>query len=593
MHPLEERSPGFSGPRRLLQAGGSLAELSSRIRLPVLPRAVLIEAQRVPDSLSATEGLAKAAKDPTPKQRLIMRTTLGWTLAEQALAGELGYDAYLERQLDWESIDASPLEDALHEALPTLSMTPYELFTNYEEERPEVPAIELLAATFYRSIYSPRQLYERMAVFWTDHFNIDLFSDFANVLKPIDDRDVIRPHALGKFPDLLRASAHSPAMLIYLTNDSNVAGHPNENYARELMELHTLGADRGYTQEDVREMSRALTGWTVKGFEFGRRLGQFHFARDAHDDGVKTLLGNVLPAGRGIEDGEDALDILAEHPNTADFVARKLMRYLWGYEPAQNRVDRVAEVYLDTGGDIREMLRLILKPAWMRDATDKLKRPYHMVVSAIRALGADLEDPGFVFDWLYAAGHLPFTWPPPNGFPDTEGFWSSYVLPRWNFSAEMFDSALSLNAPALDPSNNRNLTRAKLRARLDRQLMGGRTSGATKTALAEYLRSVPFNSRSVAEAIGLMVALARLPILLIRHRRFRYVHKEEYGLSGVWSAFPPSFHEPLGLGGGRERGARLAAPRRHGGGRTRRARRARPDLPARRRRRAVPRAGLR
>ncbi len=481
-----------------------LAEVAAKLKTPKLPPSLRMELQKIG---KASPALAvKAARAPTRNQRLIQRSTFGWTTSEQAAINQLGYDAYLERQLDYESIDDSPLEDILHDAFPTLAMSSWEIFDGYFEDEPEVPIFELILATLFRATYSPRQLYERMVTFWSDHFSINLLGDFGNVLKPVDDREIVRRHALGKFPDLLKASAYSPAMLVYLTNDTNVKGHPNENYARELMELHTLGVDRGYTQEDVVDVARAFTGWGVKGFEFGRQLGEFLFDREAHDTGGKTVLGRFIRPGGGQRDAVIVLDLLARHPNTADFVSRKMLRYMWGYEPSQGMVNRVARTYLDTGGDIREMLRVILRRAWMGTATDKLKRPFHHAVSTLRALGAEIEEPFFLIGQLYAAGHLPFTWEPPDGFPDSEGYWSGFILPRWNLSGDFLRGPVGVNIPALDPAQNPGLTRAVVRGRLNRQLMGGHMSASTKAELRDYFNGLPLNQQSVGEAIGLAVA---------------------------------------------------------------------------------------
>src|SRR4051812_9131210 len=170
--------------------------------------------------------------------------------------------------------------------------------------------------------------------------------------------NAIRPHALGKFHDLLLATAKSPAMLVYLDNrlSSSIRGI-NENYARELLELHTLGVDGGYTQHDVIEVARALTGWTIQ-----RKpdLTVFAFRRDQHDTGTKTVLGHTLPAGRGIEDGEEVLDILARHPSTARYIALKLARRLVSDEPPPALVNRAAETFVRTDGDIAKVVRTIV-----------------------------------------------------------------------------------------------------------------------------------------------------------------------------------------------------------------------------------------
>jgi uncharacterized protein (DUF1800 family) len=382
-------------------------------------------------------------------------------------------------------------------------MTPWERLVAYYET-PQVPVFEFWLATLYRSLLSPRQLFERMVIFWTDHFNVSLLSDLGIWLKPTDDRDVIRRHALGKFPDLLRASAQSAAMLSYLTNDSNVKDHPNENYARELMELHTLGVDGGYTEVDVKEVARALTGWRFHSYEEGPRFGEFLFDPGLHDFGPKTVLGQPLPAGGGIEDGEAVLEILANHPSTGRFLSRKLLRYFWGYEPTDRAVERIARIYRRTGGDIRSMLRGILSWGQLASATPKLKRPYHLILSSVRALFAGVENPFFLLDAMNRAGHLPYTWAPPNGFPDSAGYWSGFVAPRWNFAAVMLapDSGIILDLSFLDPS----LQPEELRFLLDLLLLGGTMTPETGTAVRDYFAAAPKTPESVAETIGLVLS---------------------------------------------------------------------------------------
>ena len=316
-----------------------LSRLESRLRKSLRHTSLLGE-RSAPRSRSGSRSL---------EHRLLQRTSMGWNLALQQLVESVGWRDYLEQQLHPQDVDDQGLEQQLLEALPSLSMTPFERAVTYGDGDEAVPFFHLVIATLLRQLYSPRQLFERMVVFWSDHFNISFFSDFGIFFKPTDDLEVIRRHALGKFPDLLRASARSPAMLDYLTNDSNVKGHPNENYARELMELHSLGVDGGYGETDVKEVARALTGWGFAGPETGPSFGQFRFREADHDRGSKQVLGRVLPADRGIEDGEDVLEELGRHPATARFVAAKLLRYFWGYLPREHTVDAVAEVFLETG----------------------------------------------------------------------------------------------------------------------------------------------------------------------------------------------------------------------------------------------------
>jgi len=435
------------------------------------------------------------------RQRLVQRLTMGWSVFEQQQVDELGTRAYLARQLDPESVDDFGLEALLEQAFSTLTMTPFEIAVNFGDSM-DVPFFELEIATLLRVVYSPRQLFERMAVFWSDHFNISLLGDLGVFLKPTDDREVIRRHALGRFGDLLRASAQSPAMIDYLNNNTNVRGHPNENYARELMELHTLGVDGGFTQEDVREVARAFTGWSFG--ETGTDFGVFVFHAEDHDTQPKTVLGTALPAGGGVEDGLAVLDLLAAHPSTAHFLARKLLRYFWGYEPEAETVARVAAVYLETDGDIRAVLRSVLSWFELAVATPKLKRPLHLMTSALRALFADVEDPFFLLQSLLAAGHLPFNWGPPNGYPDTLDYWSGALLPRWNFAAEVLVpevSGLSFDLSYLDPQ-------APVEALVDgmSQVLGGTFSETTRQTLTLFLAEQPPTPERLREALGLLIA---------------------------------------------------------------------------------------
>ncbi len=492
--------PGFFGTMRPTPSLEPSA-LPDQIRLPRLPAALR---DRTTNAATILQSKGSRLDASSFEHRLLQRISLGPTLLDLERIADAGARAYLEQQLVPENVDDFGLEDTLLEAFPTLSMSPWEVLINYHDQI-EVPIYELWFATLYRAIYGTRQLQERMVVFWTDHFNVPLLSDFGPWFKPTDDREVIRAHALGNFGDLLRASAHSAAMLSYLTNDSNVKAHPNENYARELMELHTLGVGGGYTEEDVKEVARCLTGWTFRNYEEGPRFGEFFFDAANHDTGEKIVLGQVIPAGGGVEDGDAVLDLLIAHPSTARFLATKLLRYFWGYRPPESAVDRVADVYQATGGDIKSMLRAILSWGRLAVATPKLKRPFHLTISALRALFAEVENPFVLLAVLDRAGQLPYTWAPPNGFPDSDGYWSGFVLPRWNFASEVAlaeEAGIHIDLPFLDPS----LSVEELRAILDLLLLGGTMSPETSAAVVGFLESRPAHRLTVREAIGLVLA---------------------------------------------------------------------------------------
>jgi len=361
---------------------------------------------------------------------------------------------------------------------------------------------ELQASRILRAVYSQRQLQEVMVDFWTNHFNVFSGKGAERWLLMSYDRDTIRPNALGKFHELLVAIAKSPAMLFYLDNFQSVSPNAqpgprqrarggafmgmlmgnrrarmvdrerarqqsgeqavaqarprqrrgiNENYARELMELHTLGVDGGYTQKDVQEVARCFTGWTVfaprgsgaavaalMGEGAQATAGSFYFVARMHDDGEKTVLGHKVPSGGGIKDGLMVLDILAHHPSTAKFIATKLVRHFVSDDPPASLVDGVAQTYRETDGDIREMLRTIFfsrefdSPANYRA---KIKRPFELAVSAIRTLGAETDGSPQIHQWIARMGQPLYGYQTPNGYADTGESWvnTGALLERLNF----------------------------------------------------------------------------------------------------------------------------------------------------------------
>ncbi len=381
--------------------------------------------------------------------------------------------------------------------------------------RPEKELLgQLMTQKLVRAVASENQLEEVMTDFWYNHFNVSLTDNKARPYLLSYERDAIRPHALGRFRDLLEATAKSPAMLLYLDNAQSTAApdepttmqgemsdrprlrarfggggqgkgmlaarrNPpadpaaaakrpkaqrgvNENYARELMELHTLGVDGGYTQADVVQVARAFTGWTilplqpkareaaenrlaraqrVGGLGF-REEGDFLFRADQHDAAEKTVLGTRLPAGRGIEDGEAVLDLLAAHQATARHLAAQLAVRFVSDHPPQALVDRLTGVYLQTGGDVRRMLiSLVDSPEfWSRDAVGaKIKSPFELAASALRATGGEIIDPRELLRWITRMGQPLYAYQAPTGYPDRADAWvsSGSLLNRMNFGLQL------------------------------------------------------------------------------------------------------------------------------------------------------------
>ncbi len=362
-----------------------------------------------------------------PDLHLLNRATWGPRPEEVARVRRMGREAWLEEQLHPHRIDDSAFESmaAAHLAMERLDRHALYGLNNYYG-REDDSLIEMMVL---RAVHSKRQLLERVVEFWSDHFNIPSGDVPADLL--LYYRDAIRKHALGKFKGLLLATAKSPAMLVYLDGAYNIAEHPNENYGRELLELHTLGVDGGYTEEDIRQAARALTGWTTH----PKPANGFHFSPDDHDSGPKRVLGHAMPAGRGIEDGLHLLMLAANHPSTARHLSFKLCRRFVSDDPPASLVDSTAQVWRQTGGDIVPVLRHIFTAdEFYAAAGQKLRRPLHFAIGALRATGARHTQPWSVIELLNRLGQPPYGWGPPNGYPDTAAEWISTggLLERWN-----------------------------------------------------------------------------------------------------------------------------------------------------------------
>ncbi len=384
--------------------------------------------------------------------RALSRMTFGPRADEIACAQSTGLAGWIEEQLAPSTIDDLGVSIRLS-GFDTLAMSAGDIIDwssqLFDDIDKDAPVTELRSATLLRQIYSRRQLYEVMVDFWSDHFNIFAAKGQCWAFKTVDDREVIRPHALGRFGDLLRASARSPAMLEYLDNHSNHADRPNENYARELLELHTLGVNGGYTQSDVMELARGLTGWRWR--EDGFRHGEFAFDATVHDFGEKSILSARINAS-GENEVEGVLERLTTHPSTARHLALKLAQRFLGATPPVDIVTRAATAYANSHGAIQAMLRPILLDG-LAHATPIFKRPAHFLGSALRALHADTDGGRPVLDALERMGQLPFAWPTPDGYPRHDAAWQNNLLPRWQFALALADNTLGntrIDWPALE-----------------------------------------------------------------------------------------------------------------------------------------------
>ena len=437
--------------------------------------------------------------------RLAGRLTYGADRSTAAAVRRMGYEDFVEWQLDYENIENRELENTLLANLPTLSMSVAELselVRGSDDPRTRTqPQRELLAATLIRRAFSPRQLYERMVEFWSDHFNAPVENLISGLLKSVEDREVIRALAMSRFEDLLQADAKSPAMLYYLDNFNSTVRGPNENYSRELMELHTLGVDGGYTEDDVKEAARILTGWSFLD------NGLFVFRRFAHDFGEKQFLGETFPAGVGQAEGERMLALLAGHPSTATHIAKKLARRFVSDQPDEAVVAEVAAAFTASGGDVRETLRALLLHPLVRSApAQKLKRPGEFVAGLMRGLdmapGPDVIRA--VVAALESAGHLPFRWPAPNGYPDVRPYWQSSTgfLVRINIASQ-WTAALSPRSRLFGVA--RGLRRVNDQVEyLQWALVPQGIPAESLAAVAQYAASLPAADRPAAIAALLL-----------------------------------------------------------------------------------------
>ncbi len=555
----------------------------------------------------------KAANNfSTEEQKIVHvlnRTGFGPRPGDVERVRRMGHQNYLELQLHPLKIEDSAAESRLS-GLKTLTMGSPELIRQYpprkqrnlsqderrlgvtpkqgaeeseEMERPRAQVLngpariigELAQAKLLRAVYSERQLYEVMVDFWSNHFNVFAAKGANRWLITAYDSDVIRPHAMGKFRDLLEATAKSPAMLFYLDNwmsaDPNasldlsrlrelrsmrngvntrrglgLSGAPddaermmendpavpgkakrklglNENYARELMELHTLGVDGGYTQQDIVEVARCFTGWTILR---PRQEGAFRFAKILHDDGEKTVLGHKIEAGGGIRDGERVLEILATHPSTAKFIALKLARRFVSDEPPASLVGRLADVFRKTDGDITAMLRAIFSsPEFNSPAVyrAKVKTPFELVVSSMRVLGAETQAALPLLRAVAQMGEPLYLCQPPTGYPELAEAWVSTgaLVHRLNFGLALAGNRLPATRVSLESLvAGRGQVSQDLLQRLAASILHGDLSRGTLETLKKQMQAPPTDGSSDPEGSG-SIGPAKIAGLLLGSPEFQ------------------------------------------------------------------------
>jgi uncharacterized protein (DUF1800 family) len=382
--------------------------------------------ETIPDHVSVS-----TSPEIDPTFHLLSRAAYGAWPGDIERVRNMGAAAWIEEQLKPETID----DGACRMRAGRFESVHLDPGTSFEFKKPVLKE-ELVRHTLLQSVYSKKQLLQVMCEFWTDHLNIDINKGDCIYMKGSDDRLVIRKHALGNFRDLIRASATSPAMLVYLDGNQNKKAKPedvpNENYGRELLELHTLGVNGGYSQKDVYEAARCLTGWRVKD-KWER--GKVYFDPEMHDKGEKCVLGQTIPAGGGEKDLEQLVDIVCKHPSTARHIATKMVRRFVSESPPTRLVDEISQIFIATKGDIKPMVRAILLSQEFKDSSgQKIKRPFQYIVTCLRSLGADTYAHQELVQYLVRMGQGPFQYPTPDGYPDEAKPWLGTLLWRWNFA---------------------------------------------------------------------------------------------------------------------------------------------------------------
>jgi uncharacterized protein (DUF1800 family) len=452
--------------RKFLKAGAGSLALLAATGCDQMPRELKV---LLGPNANAGPFQAPDQASVDPIIHVLNRTTFGprpgdyQRLRKLANTPENAAANYIEQQLSPEKLDDAEGEYAARR-FETLNEPLGELF----EYQQDLLQHELMRAKLARAVFSQRQLYEVMVEFWSDHFNIDPSKGDCKWLTVWDDREVIRKNALGKFPEMLRASALSPAMLWYLDGRVNhrasTAEKPNENYARELLELHTLGVHGGYTQKDVMEVARCLTGWTVRSTEQKPyfQIGKVEFQVAQHDFDAKEVLGEAIPAAPSGLKGEDrerwgrnelehVLRIVTHHPATATHLSTKLCRRFIADDPPPEAINQVAAVFARTGGDIRATLASLFATEHFRNHRgNKFKRPFNFVASSLRAAAARTDSSLEIIDYLHRMGQAPFNYPTPEGYPEQAGPWMGTLLWRWNFAAALSQNRIKGTQVSLD-----------------------------------------------------------------------------------------------------------------------------------------------
>jgi uncharacterized protein (DUF1800 family) len=431
-----------------------------------------------------------------------------------------GLDRWVRDQL---SPGPDPELDTRLAPLTTLGFSVSQVLDLYARDQSSTGVIldQLALAKIVRAVHGKNQLREVLVDFWFNHFNVFVGDDFARYAIAAYERDAIRPHVFGRFRDMLGATAQHPAMLAYLDNYLSTVvrvvggrhvGGLNENYGRELLELHTVGVDAGYTQSDVIDSARSFTGWTIDGLRAG---GNFIYRPANHDAAAKTIFGLSLAAGGGQDDGESLLDYLAAHPKTAAFISRKLAQRFVADDPPASLVDKMASTFLASGGDLARVTEAMIGsvefwgPAF-DGSPGKTKSPVEFAFSALRAAGANVTATRGTTAALNQMGMPLYGCLPPTGYSNRGDDWvnPSSHLARMNFGIDLATNGVvgaHVDAREVVRSGGGNPDDARSSATALSEFVFGRTVGADTLATASRVGANPLVSVA-ARVLGLLLA---------------------------------------------------------------------------------------
>jgi uncharacterized protein (DUF1800 family) len=417
-----------------------------------------------------------------------------------------GVDRYIDEQLANDAPE--PAVAAFELGFETIQYSPSEVVVRHQRDNGSRASIEcvlddLRTCKLFRAVAASNQLREVLTDFWYNHFNVYAYAWEPSI--PAYERETIRPHVLGKFRDLLRAVAKSPAMMYFLDTFVSTAKGVNENYGRELLELHTVGVTAGYTQHDVYEASRCFTGWDFGGWH--APVYSYRFAPDNHDENAKSIFGLALQRGGGESDGDRLIDFLAAHPKTARFISWRLAQRFVSDDPPESVVEKASEAFLATDGDIRSVLATIFRSDEFWAATtfrSKTKSPLEFVASAMRAVNASVKNGKAISTVLGNMGMPLFECKPPTGYSNRSTDWISAAstVHRFNFVLALATGAVPGTQVAIEKTTGAEfadrifgipLSRATLSV-LDRVTAGGAVSREAKLS-ALLLASPEFQSR--------------------------------------------------------------------------------------------------